>query len=156
MNSVHLWLSLWAAWPCYPLELPGSGARHPSFATVPSKPLVMVALASTVAACAHSRTPAQSLSRPIYLTQTRASRPSPAYLSSSWFSLGVRDRPVPLHPGSHNEMKGREPLSWETGVVSVTVTILICQAICWFNKNNGCKKIVVGKLGWLSNTNMFS
>lgn len=156
MHSVHLWLSLWAAWPCYPLELPGSGARHPSFATLPSKPLVMVALAPTVAACAHSRTLAQSLSRPIYLTQTSASRPSPAYLSSSCFSLGVSNRPVPLHPGSHNEMKGREPLCWETRVVSMRVTILICQAICWSNKNNGRKKTVVGELGSLSNINMFS
>eukprot|EP00064_Thunnus_orientalis_P007743 superscaffoldBa00000877_g7765 len=74
----------------------------------------MSALAPAVAACAHSRPPAQSLSRPIYLTQTRASRPSPAYLSSAWFSLGVRNSPVPLHPGSHNETRGRGgPTSYE-------------------------------------------
>jgi len=59
-------------------------------------------LAPAVAACAHSRPPAQSLSRPIYLTQTGDSRPSPAYLGSAWFSLGFRNSPVPLHPGSCN------------------------------------------------------
>lgn len=109
LPSVHPCLSLWAAWPRYPLVPPGSGARHPCFATVPSKPLVMAALAPAVAACAHSRPPAQSLSRPIYLTQTRASRPSPGYLSSAWFSLGVSNSPVPLHPGNRNEMRGRGP-----------------------------------------------
>ncbi|KAG8013576.1 Ral GTPase-activating protein subunit alpha-2 [Nibea albiflora] len=70
----------------------------------------MAALAPAVAACAHSRPPAQSLSRPIYLTQTRASRPSPAYLSSAGFSLGVSNSPVPLHPGNRNEMKGEGAL----------------------------------------------
>lgn len=96
----------WAAWPASPLVPPGSGACHPAFATVPSKPLVMAALAPAVAACAHSRPLAQSLSRPIYLTQTPAPRPSPAYLSSAWFSLGVSNSPVPLHPGSGNEGEG--------------------------------------------------
>lgn len=105
--SVHLRLSLWAAWPWYPLVPPGSGARHPRFATVLSKPLVMATLAPAVVACAHSRPPAQSLSHPIYLTQTGASRPSPAYLSSAWFSLGVSNSPVPLRPGNCNEMRGR-------------------------------------------------
>ena len=33
--------------------------------------------------------------------------PSPAYLSSAWFSLGVSNSPVPLHLGSGNEMRGR-------------------------------------------------
>lgn len=71
---------------------------HPRFATVLSKPLVMATLAPAVVACAHSRPPSQSLSHPIYLTQTRASRPSPAYLSSAWFSLGVRKQPSATPP----------------------------------------------------------
>lgn len=107
---VHLCLSLWAAWPWNPLVPLGSGARHPRFATLLSKPLVMAALAPAVAACAHSGRPAQSLSRPIYLTQTRASRPSPAYLSSAWFSIG--SSPVPLHAGSRDEMRGKGISEW--------------------------------------------
>lgn len=66
----------------------------------------MAALAIAVAACAHYRLPAHSLSRPIYLTQTTASRPGPAYLSSAWFSLGVGHSPVPLHPGIKTEVGG--------------------------------------------------
>lgn len=69
---------------CVPAQVP----VIPALPWFPSKPLVMAALALAVAACAHIRPLAQSLSRPIYLTQTSAFRPSPAYLSSAWYSLG--------------------------------------------------------------------
>lgn len=95
-----------AAWLWYPLLPRGSGARHPHFATVPSQSLVMATLAPAVVACAHRRPLAQSLSHPIYLTQTRVSRPGPAYLSSAWFILGTSSSPVPLHSGICNKMRG--------------------------------------------------
>lgn len=95
-----------AAWLRYSLVPRGSGARHPHFATVPSQSLVMATLAPAVVACAHHRPLAQSLSHPIYLTQTRVSRPGPAYLSSAWFILGISSSPVPLHSGNCNKMRG--------------------------------------------------
>lgn len=88
---------------CVPAQVP----VIPALPRFPSKPLVMAALAPAVAACAHGRPPAQSLSRPIYLTQTRASRPSPSYLSSAWYILGGSNSLVSLHPGNQNEMRGR-------------------------------------------------
>lgn len=105
----------------------GAGARHPSFATVLSKPLVMATLAPAVAACARSRPPAQSLSQPIYLTQTGASRPSPAYLGSAWFSLGVSNGPAPLRPGNCNGLGGEGwRLCGVARVVCVGETVSVC------------------------------
>lgn len=71
----------------------------------PSKPLVMAALALAVAACAHSGPPSQSLSGRICPTQTRGSRPSPAYLGSALFRPGCGASPVPLHPGTCSERR---------------------------------------------------
>lgn len=95
---------------CIPWCVPAQVLVTPALPRFPSEPLVMASLAPAVAACAHRRHPAQWLSHPIYLTQTRSSRPSPVYLSSAWFSLGVSNSPVPLHPGSHHEMRWR---GWE-------------------------------------------
>lgn len=81
-------------------DVSGSGACHPHFSTLLSKPLVMAYLAPAVAACAHSRPPAQSLSCPIYLTQTRAFQPCPAYLSAGWLSFGLSTNLKPLPPGN--------------------------------------------------------
>lgn len=62
--------------------------------------------------------PAQSLSHPIYLTQTTDhSQPSPAYLGSAWFSVGIANILVPLQPGNSNETWGGGPLGWVTSVV---------------------------------------
>lgn len=80
----------------------GSGACHPLFSTLLSKSLVMAYLAPAVVACAHSRPPAQSLSCPIYLTQTRAFQPCPAYLSAGWLSVGLSTDFRPLLPGNQN------------------------------------------------------
>lgn len=55
-------------------------------------------LAPAVAACAHCRPPARSLSRPIYLTQTGASRPGPAYLRSAGFSLWLQQQTGVIPP----------------------------------------------------------
>lgn len=114
---------------CVPAQVP----VIPALLRFPSKPLVMAALAPAVAACAHSRPPAHSLSRPIYLTQTRASQPSPAYLSSAWYSLGVSSGPVSLHPGNHNETRGRRASAFSSessACVFQCESVCICQAIC--------------------------
>lgn len=95
----------------------------------PSKPLVMAALAPAVAACAHHRLLAQWLSCPIYLTQTSASPPSPAYLSLAWFVLGVRFSLVSLYPGSQNEM-GEEALAFNNyGFVCLRVHVFVKQFV---------------------------
>lgn len=88
---------------CVPAQVP----VIPALPRFPSKQLVMAALAPAVAACAHCRPPAQLVSLPIYLTQTRASRPSPISAQPGT-SLGVSNSPVSLHPGNHNEMRGEE------------------------------------------------
>lgn len=111
----------------------GSGVCLPLFSTLLSKPLVMAYLAPAVAACAHSRPPAQSLSCPIYLTQTRASQPCPAYLSAGWLSVGLNTDLRPLLSGNQNASR--------RGSVQVSHVSLHEPCLCAQETCTTCKQV---------------
>lgn len=104
----------------------GSGACHPLFSTLLSKPLVMAYLAPAVAACAHSRPPAQSLSCPIYLTQTRASQPvQPISVQAGW---ALASAPTSGHSSLAIQMN--------LGGIWCECPLSVCMSLIYVNNRN--------------------